>query len=132
MLKLMYSEAGLQLEQVTQPLEVWLSQRVMLSLQSGEQLLIEPCTASFLLPDSLAELQVLRTTAQVASAPAVTLSTCDAETVEVSLRGTWLSAGSNFAEGIFVAVLGYRLECLIFKLWQTSQRCIPPLKGPGT
>lgn len=129
MLKLMYSEAGLQLEQVTQPLELWLSQRVMLSLQAGEQLFVEPCTASFLLPASLAELQVLRTSVQVASAPTVTLSFCDAETVEVSLQGTWLSAGSHRAEGVFVAVLDYRLEFLIFKLWQTAQHCIPPLKG---
>lgn len=129
MLKLMYSEAGLHLEQLAQPLERWLSQQVMLSLQAREQLLVEPCTASFLLPDSLPELQVLRTTVQLASAPAVSISPCDAETVEVSLGGTWLSASSHRAEGVFVAVLGYRLEFLIFKLWQTSQHCIPPLKG---
>jgi len=128
MLKLMYSEAGLQLEQLAQPLERWLSQRLMLSLRAGEQLLIEPCTASLLLPDALPELQALRTTVQTASAPPVTLSPCDAETVELSLQGTWLSTSSNCrsllppghrqvyddrAEGVFVAVLGYRLEFLI-------------------
>jgi hypothetical protein len=129
MLKLIYSEAGLQLEQVTQPLERWLSQRVMLSLQAGEQLFVEPCTASVLLPASLAELQMLRATVPVANAPPLELSLCDAETVEVSLRGTWLSAGSQRAEGVFVTVLGDRLECLIFKLWQASQCCMPPLKG---
>ncbi|HBE52795.1 MAG TPA: hypothetical protein DDW76_29565 [Cyanobacteria bacterium UBA11369] len=45
----------------------------------------------------------------------------DAEYVEVSLRGTWVSTSAESDEGVFVVTLSDRVEFFLFKLWQLSQ-----------
>ena len=141
MLKLTYIETGFYLEYLPQSLDKWVFSRVMLSLRVGQKLLVEPSTASFLLPVDLPSYKVLREAElhrklcafqpllQAASEleiEAIAVCVCDAEYVEVSLRGTWLTADGESAEGIFVATLGDRTEFLLFKLWQ-DQACTSSL-----
>ena len=123
MLKLTYTETSFYLEHLVQPLEEWVLARVILSLRVGQKLLIEPSTASFLLPTDLPGVALLQASAQLDKTEAITIDVCDAEYIEVSLRGTWLAADGESAEGIFIAVTSDSTEFFIFKLWQDSLAC---------
>ncbi|NEP13049.1 MAG: hypothetical protein F6J92_02540 [Symploca sp. SIO1A3] len=119
MLKLTYTENGFYLELLAQPLEEWVTARVILALRSGTSLCVEPSNASFLLPADLPHLNTLERQGQTEDAIALCL--CDADYVEVSLQGTWLSSDPNGEEGIFVTVMSYAVEFFLFKLWQEAQ-----------
>ncbi len=119
MLKLTYTENGFYLELLAQPLEEWVTARVMVALRSGTSLCVEPSNASFLLPADLPHLNALERQGQTEDAIALCL--CDADYVEVSLQGTWLSSDPNGEEGIFVTVMSYAVEFFLFKLWQEAQ-----------
>lgn len=122
MLKLTYTETGFYLERLAQSLEDWVAQRVVLALRVGTSFCVEPSTASFLLPDDMPELPDLETVVQREDVEGISLSICDAEYVEVSLKGSWLSADPDDEEGIFVTALGDRTEFFLFKLWHEAQR----------
>jgi hypothetical protein len=119
MLKFTYTETGLYLEHLTQLLEEWTAMRVVLSLRSSQRLIIEHCTASFLLRADLIELYALEAAGMV--------TPCDAEYVEITLQGTWVTSQVGQAEGVFVTKLSDRTEFLLFKLWQESQICTSSL-----
>jgi hypothetical protein len=120
MLKITYTETGLHLEQVSQSLEDWVALRVTLSLRTGQRLVLERCTASLLLPSALIERCQLTHLSQQEQA-GVEFASIDQEFTEISLRGTWVSTELEATEGLFVATLPYRVEFLLFKLWQESQ-----------
>lgn len=128
MLKLTYTETNFHLERLAQSLEEWVVSRVILSLRVGQKLLVEPSTASFLLPADLPGLPLLQAAAQLETNGAIALAVCDDEYVEVSLRGTWLTAEQESAEGVFVAALSERTEFLLFKLWQETLACTSSLR----
>lgn len=127
MLKLTYTETGVHLELVAQSLEEWVFSRVILSLRVGLRLLVEPSTASFLLPADLPGLPLLQSAAQLET-EAIALCVCDAEYIEVTLQGTWLAADEESAEGAFVAAMSDLTEFFLFKLWQEAQTCASSLK----
>jgi hypothetical protein len=126
MLKLTYTENGFYLERLAQPLEEWVTARVILALRAGTSLVVEPSTASFLLPADLPQLRHLERHKE--GEDAIALSICDAEYIEVSLQGTWMTSDSDGAEGIFVTSISYNVEFFLLKLWEESQaraRCLP-------
>lgn len=126
MLKLTYTENGFYLERLAQPLEEWVTARVMLALRAGTSLSVEPSTASFLLAASLPQLRHLER--QQEGEDAIALSICDAEFVEVCLQGTWMTSNTAGAEGVFVTSMNYTVEFFLLKLWEESQtrtRCLP-------
>lgn len=126
MLKLTYTENGFYLERLAQPLEEWVTARVMLALRAGTSLCVESSTASFLLPANLPQLRHLER--QQEGEEAIALSLCDAEFVEVSLQGTWMTSHTDGAEGVFVTSMSYTVEFFLLKLWEESQtrtRCLP-------
>ncbi len=126
MLKLTYTENGFYLERLAQPLEEWVTTRVILALRAGTNLCVEPSTASFLLPANMPQLRHLERHGE--GEDAIALSICDAEYVEVSLRGTWMTSDVDGAEGVFVTSLGYAVEFFLIKLWEESEirtRCLP-------
>ncbi len=132
MLKLTYTETDFYLELLAQPLEEWVLSRVMLSLRAGQKLLVEASTASFLLPADLPGLPLLQAVVELERNDAsietayplgITLGVCDAEYIEVSLRGTWLATNGENAEGVFVAAMSDCIEFFLFKLWQDSMTC---------
>ncbi len=120
MLKLTYTENGFHLERLTQSLEDWVKARVILCLRAATSFYVEPSTASFLLPvnlPALADLEAL----ERENAEIMAISPCDAECVEVSLQGTWLSSNLDSEEGIFTCSLSDRAEFLLYQLWLEAQ-----------
>jgi hypothetical protein len=126
MLKLTYTENGFYLERLAQPLEDWVTTRVILALRAGTNLCVEPSTASFLLPANMPQLRHLERHGE--GEDAIALSVCDAEYVEVSLKGTWMTSDTEGIEGVFVTSMSYAVEFFLIKLWEESQvrtRCLP-------
>ena len=126
MLKLTYTEDSFYLEHLAQPLEEWVTARVILALRAGTRLCVEPSTASFLLPVDLPQLRHLERHQE--GEDAIVLSICDAEYVEVNLRGTWMTSESDGEAGVFVTSMSYNVEFFLLKLWEESQirtRCLP-------
>jgi hypothetical protein len=126
MLKLTYTENGFYLERLAQPLEEWVTARVILALRAGTSLCVEPSTASFLLPAAIPQLRHLERHQE--GEDAIAISLCDAEYIEVTLNGTWMTSSSDGTEGVFVASLSYAVEFFLIKLWEETQiqtRCLP-------
>ncbi|MBD2412679.1 hypothetical protein FACHB389_32395 [Nostoc calcicola FACHB-389] len=123
MLKLTYTENSFYLEFITQSLEEWVAQRVILALRVGQTLSVEPSTASFLLPVDLPGVEMLKVEVKRDDREIIALCVCDSEYVEVTLRGSWLSYGSEDAVGVFVTTMSDRAEFFLHKLWQEAQAC---------
>lgn len=121
MLKLTYTENGFYLERLAGSLEEWLTARVTLALRAASSIWVEPSTASFLLPADLPQLTDLEALVLRDETETIALSICDAEYVEVSLKGTWMTSDPSGEEGVFVVNLCDRTEFFLCKLWQESQ-----------
>ena len=120
MLKLTYTENGFHLEHLTQSLEDWMKTRVLLYWRAATSFYVEPSTASFLLrtdSSNLADLKVV----EKDHPEIVSISFCDAEYVEITLKGTWLASDPNSEEGIFTCALSDRAELLLEQLWVEAQ-----------
>lgn len=122
MLKLIYTEKSFHLECLTQSLEQWVQGRVILALRVGQCLCVEPSTASFLLPVNLPGVEALKAEVKRDDKEIMALSVCDAEYLEVTLRGSWISDGSEDAEGVFITAMSDRTEFFVHKLWQEAQK----------
>jgi hypothetical protein len=139
MLKLIYTEAGLWLEQVPDLLEAWMAQRVLLTLRLGESIQIEPGRAAFILPAQISDLFWLEQAIQqeipemgLTDRPwpaSISMDAIDAEHIEISLEGHWLTVCPQADSGVFVADLGDLAETALFKFWQSAQPCISMLLG---
>ncbi|MBD2628280.1 MULTISPECIES: alr0857 family protein [Nostocaceae] len=123
MLKLTYTEGSFFLECLTLPIEEWVAQRVILALRVGQPLCCEPSTASFLLPVDLPGVERLKLEVQRNDSEIIALCTGDAEYLEVTLQGSWLSDGADDAVGVFVTTMSDRTEFFLNKLWHESQVC---------
>lgn len=121
MLKLTYTEAGLHLERVTQPLEAWVACRVILAVRLGQSLYLETGRAAFLLPADVPELPTLCTLIRQEPGNAIALDEIGLDLVEVSLKGTWMAADTQAHEGTFIVMVSDRLEVLLSMLWQKTQ-----------
>ncbi|MEA5533187.1 alr0857 family protein [Crocosphaera sp. XPORK-15E] len=121
MLKLIYTENGFSLDYLNQSLEAWVTTRVMLALRSGSSLCVEPSQAAFLIPVDLPYLDQLLAAAAAEMGEVLEVTTCDDESVEVVLQGTWLGSDVASEEGVFVCRLSDRAEFLLHKLWQETQ-----------
>ncbi len=117
MLKLTYTENSFSLEMLNESLENWVNTRVILALRSHTKIYIEPSTAAFLLPADLSHL------ADVAQEHVVQLCPCDADLVEVILKGTWVTSDAESETGIFITALSKSAELLLHNLSQTEQFC---------
>lgn len=120
MLKLTYTENNFYLECLTQTLEEWVAQRAIFSLRIAQSLHIEPTTASFLLPVDLPGVARLQQEVKRDDTDTISLCNCDAEYLEVSLQGSWVSDGSDDV-GVFVTTMNYGTEFFLYKLWQESE-----------
>ena len=137
MLKLTYSEVGLELERLPGSVEALVSQRAVLAARLGQKLYLETTQASFLLPrdvPGLAELEIeiCRDRAQFCPdglEPSVDLYPVDEVSYEVTLRGMWLAADVDAHEGMFVALVSDRVERLLYQLWSVSQAQLSFLSG---
>ncbi len=121
MLKLNYTDYGLFLEQVTASFDAVAAQRVMLAVNVGETLHLEPGRAAFLLPVALPEINQLASMVKVNTSDAIALNNVDDEYIEVSLKGTWMAKSPNAESGTFMTALAPESEQLIFRMWQVTQ-----------
>lgn len=127
MLKVAYTESGLHLERLSQSIEEWIALRVVLALRTNQRLILEHGRASILLPVSLTNLPALKSMLQPEDVETVMLSMCDAEFIEVSLLGIWISTRADESEGTFVVKLSLKTETTLLRLWQDSQIQMSPL-----
>lgn len=122
MLKLTYTDTGLNIERLAQSPEQLVALRVMLAMRVGETIIVEPSSASFLLPVDLLGLSVLIESVQQFPPEIVSLSPADANYYEITLQGTWIEIEqeeeSDDANGIFVTRLTERIELLLWQLWK--------------
>jgi hypothetical protein len=129
MLKCTYTETDMFLELLEQSLEVWIAQRILLSVRIGQSLFIEQSTASLLLPahlsDYLLDKWILESTLQQDNLEFIHQSTCDADYFEVTLQGNWVASQPYAEEGVFIVHLSPHHEVLIFELWQKTQDYLP-------
>jgi hypothetical protein len=121
MLKLTYTDNGFHLEYLPDSLETWVTTRVLLALRSGTGLVVDPSTASFLLPGNIPYLPQLETLIEGTNTLAVELSRCDSEAIEVCLQGTWITFDEESDEGIFVCELSDRVESFLYQVWKDSE-----------
>ncbi|MEQ8970654.1 MAG: hypothetical protein RIE73_09685 [Coleofasciculus sp. C1-SOL-03] len=121
MLKLTYTENSFYLERLAGSLEEWVTARVMLALRAASSLWVESSTASFLLPADMPHLADLEKAVRQQLIDEISLSICDADYIEVTLKGTWMTSNPDGEEGVFVVKLSDRTEFFLCKLWQESQ-----------
>lgn len=121
MLKLTYTDTGVHLEHCPGSVEDWMATRVVLSVRAAEPLHMEPCSASLLVRSHLPGLDALQTAARTTATSQILFSASDAEFVEITLCGTWMTCQPNAPEGVFLSNLYPPLEALLFDLWQRSQ-----------
>ena len=133
MLKLTYTETAFHMERLAQSPEQVVSRRVRLAMRVGESIRVEPSSAAFLLPRHLPMLSRLEDALSENSGEAIAVCVADAESVEVSLTGTWITTDLDADEenGIFIAVLPERTEHLLFTLWQAAYTGASVMKEAG-
>ncbi len=119
MLKFTYTDSGIHLEYLNQPLEELISLRFLLAMRLGDRLVAEPGTASFLLPANLLLLDRLTTIARFEE-NLTSPYPVDGEFVEITLRGTWLYSGTSYGEGLFMTELGEYAERLILEVLRSQ------------
>ncbi|MBD2213677.1 hypothetical protein H6G27_27990 [Nostoc linckia FACHB-104] len=118
MLKLTYTEDSFSLEHLETSLQTWVNQRVTLSLHSANNIYIESSQAAFLLPCDLSNLEELE---KLNQANILEICPCDADAVEVVLKGTWIASNQESEVGIFVTSLDKSAALLLEQLAQTKQ-----------
>ncbi len=129
MLKFTYTETALFLEHLSDALDQWIELRMRLSRQVKRHLRMERCSASFLLPINLAERALLYETDDYDVWDSLEWAIADPESIEIILRGIWLSSGAVDSEGVFLTCLSDRAEAKLMQLWQESQANITALQG---
>lgn len=120
MLKLSYTDIGLYMEQTPTNPELLMQERVLLAMQLGKTLYVEPGHAS-LLPADLPELEGLEAALQWEYNPNASILLVDDTSVEVSLSGRWVAESKEAQERMFLTVMSDQIERFIYKLWQMSE-----------
>ncbi|WP_414619135.1 alr0857 family protein [Calothrix sp. CCY 0018] len=114
MLKLTYTDDKISLDCLKQSLEDWINTRVLISIRSTLSINIESSTASILVPASsfIGELN------KINSENIVEFCHCDRESVEVVLKGIWLTSVVESETGVFVTELEEYTEYLLQSLFE--------------
>ena len=129
MLKLTYTEVGLNLERIQTPVdnramnrvEDLITQRVILAVRTGQPVYVQPGRASFLVPAKNVSLKEYKSTVQGETIRSIDLTSVDYDSYEISLRGTWIANNSDAFEGMLVTSLNDRIEYYIDRLWRGTQ-----------
>jgi hypothetical protein len=123
MLKFTFTETGFYLELLSESLETWLPLRLTLMIKAGQSITLERCSASFVLAASSRCRRELAALMRLEDEGAIAVSPCDAETLEVTLSGTWLTSRQDLpAEGVFLATLTPPTEFMLYNLWRQEAR----------
>lgn len=122
MLKLNYNDYGLFLEQVNASVDAIATQRVMLAVQAGETLHIEPGRAAFLIPSDATGVVRLKEMVESYATGTIAVNMVDSGFVEVSLEGTWIASNAQAEAGTFVTAIAPESEKIVYQLWQATQQ----------
>jgi hypothetical protein len=129
MLKLTYTDVGLNLERITSSndhlVEQFVTQRAVLAVRTGQPICIQPGRASFLVPVHSVNLKEFKATVQGETMRSIDLTSVDHEFYEISLRGTWIAGNHEAYEGMFLTSLNDRIELFIDRLWNSTQITVP-------
>ena len=115
MLKLTYTDNDFFIERLSESLTDWLTVRILLYLRAAKSIYIKPSAASFSILTDLANWADLKTL-QVENKEKIEFNFCDAEYMEVSLQGIWVTSEEQTHEGIFVCALSQNAEILLDRL----------------
>jgi hypothetical protein len=124
MLKLTYTEDGLDLERITASVEQVVAQRTIVAIRTGHSIYIKPDGASFLIPANTVNLKAFKQAVRGETARTIDLCQVDDEFYEISLRGTWIASSSEAHAGIFVVHMPDRSELFVEKLWKATQKLV--------
>jgi hypothetical protein len=113
MLKLMYTDTGIHIEQIAQAADGFIVARSAFAASVGQNLVCEAGRAAFLVNASASAYAVLTRIAD----PMIGVCVCDAEFIEVSVAGFWLAADTDSDSGIFVAAVDRVTEADLVMLW---------------
>lgn len=120
MLKLTYTDNKFSLDYLKQSLEDWINTRVLLNLRSATNIYLESSTASLLIP---AESSYLNELEKFRGENILEFCRCDAESVEVVLKGIWLTSEIESETGVFVTELDKYTEYLLQKMFDCKLLC---------
>ncbi len=115
MLKLICSDDSITLETTDQAFDTWIANRVQLAVGAGQPLYIEPGYASFLVPDTLPQLQDLPDSLDWFEGE-------DEDMIEIGLKGVWLRSDPAEEEGVLIAPISQALAEQLVTLWVEAQR----------
>ena len=127
MLKLQYNENGLYMDRVNSLLEPFVAQRVTLMVRAGQSLHVQSGRACFLLPAKLPTLWELESIVGMDGAEGIHLCRVDAETVEVSVPGLWMTEALEAEDGLFLMSGSEAIESLLHHLWQQGEQLLSSL-----
>lgn len=127
MLKWIYTEAGLHLEQVSSSLESLIAQRVLLAMRTNQTLHVEPGRASFLVPVNTLGLASLEMSLQLEARSEIAVEVVDDRFVEISLHGSWIAESADIQEGMLITAFSEGIEFFVYELWQVSQTYVSSL-----
>jgi len=116
MLKLMYTDTGIYIEQFAQSIDGFIAARSAFAASVGQTLVCEAGRAAFLVNASKSAYAVLTRIVD----PLIGVCLCDAEFIEVSVPGFWLAADTDSESGIFVAAFDRVTEADLVMLWNQS------------
>jgi hypothetical protein len=119
MLKLIYTENGICVEQVHASLETIVAQRVALAVRCNQSLWIEPGEAAFLVPACRYTLKQLEALPCSDKHPKLSVEVVDVDYAEVQIEGVWLAEDSDADEGIFLAIYPDVTEALLVHLCES-------------
>ncbi|MEM1392523.1 MAG: alr0857 family protein [Cyanobacteria bacterium P01_H01_bin.150] len=115
MLKLSYTDNKISLHCLQESLEEWINTRVLLSLRSSTSIYIKSSTASILVPaDSFFTTQL----EELKGENIVEFCRCDSESVEIVLKGIWLTSEVESETGLFVTEIEDKAEYLLQNMFE--------------
>ncbi|AFY53927.1 hypothetical protein Riv7116_1362 [Rivularia sp. PCC 7116] len=115
MLKIIYGDNNLSLDCLDGCLEDWINTRVAIAVRSATGIHIESSTASFLLP---ANSSTIAQVENIQDANVVEFCRCDAKSLEVVLKGIWLTSELESETGVFVTKLKDDTEYLLQNMFE--------------
>jgi hypothetical protein len=121
MLKLIYTDVGMDLEHFCGSMETSVTQRMLLSLRLGRPICVQPGMASFLMPVDEINLQEFEAAISVDTGRSIDICAVDVDFYEISIRGVWIANGRDAPDGVFMAAMPDRTELYVYDLWQISQ-----------
>jgi hypothetical protein len=117
MLKFIYTETGLNLELLTADLEDWVEQRIVFAIGTSEKMFVSSQKAAFLLPETSCDPICVSLHLHREGVRTVTVNRCDVDSIEIGLKGYWLSTDLDSVEGVFITQLPDRVESYLWQLW---------------